>query len=292
MLFNFLGYLFLYMPHFIRLYLAKFISIILYTVDKRRKKDIIANLNFAYNGTLDENIKREIIKTNYINLVYNTILFFMLSVSSKQRILDMIDIDNPQIIQNLLDNNEYIVFVTAHYGNWEYTTPAFSCYFNHKITAIARMTKYEIINKYLKLVRSKFNIAIIDKKGAAIPLIKALKKDKVVGIVTDQNTADNEGELVEFFSKKVRHTPIASLLAIKYNAKIVHFFSYYSSDYKKLKIKILPPIEFQRTNNTEEDIHKLTQIQSTMLEEIIKENPKEWLWFHRKFKNQYEEIYR
>lgn len=290
--FNSLGYLFLYMPHFLRLGIAKLIAFILCTLDKRRKKDLIANLNFAYNNMLDEHTKQEIIKTNYLNLVYNTILFFVLAVNSKQRILNMIDIENPQIIQNLLDNDKYIVFVTAHYGNWEYATPAFSCYFNHKITAVARMTKYQIINKYLKFVRSRFNIEILDKKGAAIPLIKALKKDRVVGIVTDQNTADNEGRLVEFFSKKVRHTPIASLLAIKYNAKIVHFFSYYSSDYKRLKIKILPPIEFQKTNNTEEDIENLTQIQSTILEQIIKENPKEWLWFHRKFKNQYEEIYR
>lgn len=33
-------------------------------------------------------------------------------------------------------------------------------------------------------------------------------------------------------------------------------------------------------------------MQSNILEQIIKENPKEWLWFHKKFKNQYPEIYK
>lgn len=289
---NLLGYFFLYMPHFLRLGFAKLIALFLFLLDKRRKFDLLANLDFAYNNTLSKEQKKEILKTNYLNLVYNSISFFMLAVSTKERILKTIHIDKPEIIQNLLDNHTNIVFVTAHFGNWEYTTPAFSCYFNHRITAVARMTPYPLINEYLIQVRSKFNIHILDKKGAAIPLAKALKKDKVVGIVTDQNTANKEGELVNFFGKKVRHTPIASLLARKFDAKIIHFIAYYSKDYKKILIKILPPIEFQKTQNAQEDIHNLTQIQSDILEQIIKENPKEWLWFHKKFKNQYEEIYK
>lgn len=295
LLFSFLkclGYLFLYMPHFLRLGFAKTIALILFLLDRRRKFDLLTNLDFAYDHSLPPSQKKEILKTNYLNLVYNSISFFMLSVSNKAQILDSIKIDKPEIIQKLLETNTKIVFVTAHFGNWEYTTPAFSCYFNHKITAVARMTPYPLINEYLIKVRSKFNITILDKRGAAIPLAKALKKDGVVGIVTDQNTTSKEGELVDFFGKKVRHTPIASLLARKFDAKIIHFIAYYSKDYRKILIKILPPIEFQKTDDAQSDIHNLTQIQSNILEQIIRENPKEWLWFHKKFKNQYPEIYK
>ncbi|MDY5616043.1 MAG: lipid A biosynthesis lauroyl acyltransferase, partial [Helicobacter sp.] len=286
LLFSFLkclGYLFLYMPHFLRLGFAKTIALILFLLDRRRKFDLLTNLDFAYNHSLPPSQKKEILKTNYLNLVYNSISFFMLSVSNKTQILNTIRIDKPEIIHKLLETNTKIVFVTAHFGNWEYTTPAFSCYFNHKITAVARMTPYPLINEYLIKVRSKFNITILDKKGAAIPLARALKKDNVVGIVTDQNTTSKEGELVDFFGKKVRHTPIASLLARKFDAKIIHFVAYYSKDYKKILIKILPPIEFQKTDDAQSDIHNLTQIQSDILEQIIRENPKEWLWFHKKF---------
>lgn len=97
--------------------------------------------------------------------------------------------------------------------------------------------------------------------------------------------------LVKFFGKNVRHTPIASLLALKYDAKIVHYIAEYSKDYRKINIKILPPLEFQKTQNLQADVQTLTQLQSNILEKIIRENPKEWLWFHKKFKNQYPEIY-
>lgn len=295
LLFSFLkslGYFFLYMPHFLRFNFAKGVAFILYVLDNRRKYDLLANLDFAYDGKLSKEQKKEILKTNYINLVYNSISFFMLSVSTKARILKSIEIQGKEIVQDLLNNGEKIAFVTAHFGNWEYTTPAFTCAFSHEIAAVARMTPSKIVNEYLQLVRERFNITILDKKGAASGLIRALKKCGVVGIVTDQNTNERDGLLVKFFNKSVRHTPIASLLALKYNAKIVHFIAEYSKDYRKIKITILPPIEFNKSGNLQEDLQNLTQIQSTMLEQIIRQNPKEWLWFHKKFKNQYEKIYK
>ena len=287
-----LGYLFLFMPHCLRLGFAKGIAFILYYLDSRRKFDLMANLNFAYNNALEDSKKREILKINYLNLVYTSISFFMLAVSNKEHILKTTCFENEEIIESLLQKGEKIIFTTAHYGNWEYTTPAFTCTFNHPIVAVARMTPSALINAYLIKTRSKFQVKILDKQGAMLRLVKALNKSNVVGIVTDQNTANSEGLLVKFFGKNVRHTPIASILALKYDAKIVHVFASYSQDYRKIIIKILPPLEFQKTENLQDDIQKLTQLQSDILEKTIRENPKEWLWFHKKFKNQYPEIYR
>lgn len=288
-----LGYCFLYLPHCLRLGFAKGIALLLYLLDSRRKFDLLANLDFAYNNSLTKAQKQEILKTNYTNLVYNSIAFFMLSVSQKRHILEKISIENPEIIESLLQKGEKIVFVTAHYGNWEYALPAFSCYFNRPITAIARMTNNALYDSYLIQTRSKFQIKILNKGGggAMLGLVKALNKTKAIGIVTDQNTKKSDGLLVKFFDKNVRHTPIASILALKYNAKIVHVFTSYSKDYRKISIKILPPITFNKTEDLEADIQNLTQIQSDILEQAIRENPKEWLWFHRKFKNQYKYIY-
>ena len=287
-----LGYLFLFMPHCLRLGFSKGIAFILYCLDSRRKFDLMANLNFAYNNALEDSKKREILKINYLNLVYNSISFFMLAVSNKEHILKTTCFENEEIIESLLQKGEKIIFTTAHYGNWEYTTPAFTCTFNHPIVAVARMTPSALINAYLIKTRSKFQVKILDKQGAMLRLVKALNKSNVVGIVTDQNTANSEGLLVKFFGKNVRHTPIASILALKYDAKIVHVFASYSQDYRKIIIKILPPLEFQKTENLQDDIQNLTQLQSDILEKTIRENPKEWLWFHKKFKNQYPEIYR
>lgn len=170
----------------------------------------------------------------------------MLSVSNKAQILDSIKIDKPKIIQKLLETNTKIVFVTAHFGNWEYTTPAFSCYFNHKITAVARMTPYPLINEYLIKVRSKFNITILDKRGAAIPLAKALKKDGVVGIVTDQNTTSKEGELVDFFGKKCVIHPLPHSLQENLMQKSFILLLIILKITERFSLKFYPPLNFKR----------------------------------------------
>ncbi|WP_245892541.1 lipid A biosynthesis lauroyl acyltransferase [Helicobacter valdiviensis] len=290
--FNSLGYFFLYMPHFMRLGLAKGIAFILYKLDKKRKNDILANLEFAYCGNLPKKQKQEIIFTNYLNIVYNAIGFFMLGVSSKEQILKSSTLQNSHFIQEALDSKKPIIFVTAHFGNWEYATPIFTCHFNLPITAVARMTPYPLINEYLYKVRERFNIKILDKKGVAPSLIKALRNHEIIGIVSDQNTANKDGELVKFFNKNVRHTPIASMLARKFDGIILPCFVSYSSNYSKHLFTIYPPILPKNGEDSREEIHNLTQLQSDVLEKAIRENPKDWLWFHRKFKNQYEEIYR
>ncbi|CAM2769246.1 lipid A biosynthesis lauroyl acyltransferase [Helicobacter burdigaliensis] len=290
--FNFLGYFFLYMPHFLRLGFAKSVAFFLYKLDKKRKNDILANLEFAYNGTLDIRTKQEIIRTNYLNLVYNFIDFFILGVSKKEYILKTSTIINKHFITDAINSKKPIIFVTAHFGNWEYATPIFTCHFDLPITAVARMTPYPLINEYLFKVRERFNIKILDKMGVAPSLIKAVRNKEILGIVSDQNTADKEGELVKFFGKDVRHTPIASMLARKFDGIILPCFVSYSKDYSSHIFTLYPPILPQKLEDTREEIHALTQLQSDVLEKAIRENPKEWLWFHRKFKNQYEEIYR
>ncbi|MDE5591883.1 MAG: lipid A biosynthesis acyltransferase, partial [Helicobacter sp.] len=289
-LFTFLkgvGLFFLYMPHCLRFNFASFIAFLLFKFEKRRKSDLFANLDFAYDGVLSEAKKQEIAKANYLNVVYGVIGILILGVSSKEQVLKNIHFNQLDIVEDLLEKDAHIVFVTAHFGAWEYAAPAFACRFNRPILVIARNIPYLLINEYLMHIRSRFNIQVLDKKGSLSSLIKALRRDKVVGIVTDQNTSEKEGELVNFFGKKVRHTPIASILSRKFDAKIIHAFTYYSKDYKKILVDILPPIAHEKSENIHDDIYCLTQIQSEILEKTVRESPEQWLWFHRKFKNQY-----
>ena len=53
---------------------------------------------------------------------------------------------------------------------------------------------------------------------------------------------------------------------------------------KKYKIIFKDPI-------FEKDIQKSVQLQSNVIEEMIKEKPEEWYWFHRRFKHYYEDRY-
>jgi len=112
-----------------------------------------------------------------------------------------------------------------------------------------------------------------------------------VGLLVDQNTSDKEGKLINFFAKLARHTPSATLIARKTGTPIIPVFMT-ADDYKNYNITFYEPIITDKTENSEEDIKKSVQEQANITQKVIEAKPDEWFWLHRRWKNQYEELYK
>jgi len=70
----------------------------------------------------------------------------------------------------------------------------------------------------------------------------------VVGIVIDQNTAADQGVLVDFFGKPARTTPVAALLARRRDIPVLPAFSRRLPDGRHL-LAILPPLPLEKILN-------------------------------------------
>lgn len=285
----FLGYLFLYMPHSLKMAVARGLAVFASLIDKRAKH-IKANLKFC-SFEMPPQEQKELIKACYFRIIYNSITFFELGVMSEEKLKKRVIYDGSENVEKLLAQNRKIVFFTAHFGAWEYLTPAFALGFCHSIAAFARLSKYPLVNEYLQKTRQRFNTIIIDKNKGLAKGIKALKDIGVIGIVSDQNVSLNEGVIVKFCNQNCCVSPVVSLLALKYNAAIVPAFARYSSDFRQVIFEAQEPILPPKSGELSENILALTQKQSDILENQVRKYPQEWLWFHRKFKNTHSEIY-
>ncbi|PTB86169.1 hypothetical protein C9925_02265 [cyanobacterium G8-9] len=86
-----------------------------------------------------------------------------------------------------------------------------------------------------------------------------------------------------FFAKKATHTPLASILSRKFGLDLIP--AYISTeDYEEYTVKIYEPIKSLKTDNQEEDLAILTQLQADIMEDVIRSNPKQWFWMHRRWK--------
>jgi len=113
--------------------------------------------------------------------------------------------------------------------------------------------------------------------------IKVINQEKVVGILTDQAIRKNQSIDVTFFDNKATHTPLASILSRKFDLDLIP--AYISTeDYINYKVKIYNPIKRIKTDNQEEDLAILTQLQASIMEDVIRQNPKQWFWMHRRWK--------
>ncbi len=287
--FNIFQWIILHTPNFIKTPILKGVARLAYLLDAKHRHIAKVNLDLAYEDSLNEKEKREIIKKVYENLLFNLADFVKNQGISKEKLLSKVKFENAEIIENAKKSGKPIILMTAHYGNWELLSLAIAAKFG-SLSVVGRPLDSKVMNKILERNRKQFDIEVIPKKGAMRPLIKALKDRRLVGLLVDQNTSDKDGVLIDFFGKKARHTPSVAILAKRLNAVIIPTFIQ-TYDHKNYIISFYTPLKINDSGNREEDILENVQAQADITEQVIRQKPDEWFWLHRRWKNQYRDKY-
>jgi len=288
--FNTFQWIILHTPDFIKFPIIKGLARLAYFLDTKHRHIAKVNLDLAFEDSLNEKEKREIIKKVYENLLFNLADFVKNQGISKEELLSKVKFENVEIIENAKKSGKPIIFMTAHYGNWELLALAIAAKFG-PLSVVGRPLDSKVMDEILKRNREQFNIELIPKKGAMRPLIKALKDRRSVGLLVDQNTTDNEGMLIDFFGKKARHTPAVAILAKRMNAVIIPAFIK-TDDHTVYTINFYTPLNMRDSGNKDQDILENIQAQANITEQVIRQKPDEWFWLHKRWKNQYASYYK
>lgn len=280
-IYYFLKFLVKFCPSFILKSFGNFIAFCFFKFDKKHTKIIKTNLNLCQIEASDE-----LILQIYKNYAKFALEFLKNQDKTKDQILKDIVFENEEIMQEARNLGRPVIIQTAHYGNWELLSLATAAKFG-ALSIIGRRLDDEKMDEILSKNRKRFEIELIDKKNAAKPSLMALKNNRILGILTDQNTAKSEGLEIEFFGKKALHTPAASIFAKKTKALIVPAFIYQKDN--KYIVKFMPKIDILSLENDE--ILQATKAQAKATEMMIRQKPDEYFWFHARFKHFYEDLY-
>ncbi|MEA3384559.1 MAG: lipid A biosynthesis lauroyl acyltransferase [Campylobacterota bacterium] len=258
-----------------------------YKFNKEHKKYAKANLDFIYNNKISEDRKNEIIKNSYKNLIYNLYEFIENQTLDLKGFERKIKVENESFITDAIKNNRKIILVTAHYGNWEYGNNFIPLKYG-PTTMVGRPMNNKYLNEELDDTRTKNGTQMLSKSNASRGLVKALKDNRIIGLVVDQH--NRTGIDVDFFGHKVKQTDSAARLALKFDALIIPLF-FTMDSFGKYTAKFYEPID-PKEFNSDDDILKLTQIQANIIEKHILNNPDQWFWQHKRFKFYNNEIYK
>lgn len=266
------------------------VAALIRTLDYKHHYIAHVNLDLAYGESISHAEKQKIISQTYENLLFNLADFIDNQGIDRKRLLAKVNFQNGEIFENALNSAKPVILITGHYGNWELIGLAIAARYV-PLSVIGRPLDSSVMNAILRQNREQFDIDVIDKNGAMRAMIQCLKKGRVLGILVDQNTAENEGVLIDFFGHKARHTPSVALLARKFNAIVIPTFIS-STDHKHHSITFYPPIEIETTGDHDKDTLTHVQAQAEITEQVIRSKPDEWFWLHKRWKNQYEHLYR
>ncbi len=278
-----------YMPIRLTRSLLGFFAFIAYSLDKKHRHVARVNLDLAFEDKKSEKEKEQIIKDCYKNILYNLAEFVKNQGATKEEILSKVVFKNTEALENAIKTKRKVIVTTAHYGNWELLSLAIAVKFS-AVSIVGRDLDSKVMNTILTKNREQFDVELISKDGAMKGMMKALKQNRSLGILVDQNTSEKEGLLIDFFGKKARHTPSAAILARKFDAIIIPGYIR-TYDHNTFEITFYDPIQTKVSEDKDEDILNSVKKQALITEQIIEEKPNEWFWLHQRWKNQYEELY-
>lgn len=282
-LYKLFGFLLWILPAgFIRV-LMKGLAWFAYMVSAKHRKIIQSNLNLAYQPPLEDKEKKEIGIHAFMNLIDTVFGIIRRDGMHTDEVLENVSFEGGEIIEKYQKEGKKFILVTGHYGNWELLSQSIAIKFNLTLVGVGRKLDSDLMDKVLKENRERFNVEMVYKQGAMKGCIKSINEGKIIGILTDQGIRKNQSLEVDFFGTKASHTPLASILSRKFDLDLVP--AYISTeDYKHYKVKIYEPIKALKTDAQEEDLATLTQAQSDIMEQVIKEDPKQWFWMHKRWK--------
>jgi Kdo2-lipid IVA lauroyltransferase/acyltransferase len=135
-----------------------------------------------------------------------------------------------------------------------------------------------LIDDFVERRRALSGNRVVTKKVAARTILRALEANQPVGILVDQNSLLNEGVFVDFFGVPACTNAAFVKLAAHSGATVIPGFALWSQEERKYVLRFYPPVEISG------DVVADTQRLHSVIEDVIRTYPDQWLWIHRRWK--------
>jgi Kdo2-lipid IVA lauroyltransferase/acyltransferase len=269
--------------------ITKTLARLWYALDRRHRLITLRNLEFALGQKLSQKQREELapeVFHHFIKVFFEALAMLLLPLSHLRSIVIVTGAEHAEAALKL---GKGIVAIVAHAGNWELTGMVYGMGY-HPLAIVARQHDSPVLDRIIRFLRERGGNTMVAKQGGLKAILKQLKKNQIVGMAIDQNTTTKGGILVDFFGHPARTTPIAAILARRFGTPVMPVLSRRLPDGRHL-IQISPPLPLEITEDAEADIRRHVQLQSDTIEAWIRISPDQWLWLHRRWKNQFPKLY-
>tara|TARA_B100000029_G_scaffold321559_1_gene313979 strand:- start:991 stop:1866 length:876 start_codon:yes stop_codon:yes gene_type:complete len=248
----------------------------------RSKKIIKQNIKIGL-GEIDDKSQNEIINSMWSNIGRTLAEYVFLKDFKYNRTnFDHMKINGVNYLDKIKKNNETVIFYSAHFANFELMAMELDK-FGIKCAAIYRPLNNFFLNPLMEYLRMKYICPNQIPKGrmGMREIISKVKDGYSIALMVDQRVS--EGPRALFFNKPAHTTTIPAQLALKYDCKLVAI-SLERKEGPNFEMTIHEPYKIEKTGNDEEDTKNITLKINQIIEKMIIQNPKQWIWSHNRWK--------
>lgn len=239
---------------------------------------VIKNLEGSFPETVDTNKTAKKFYDHLADVVFESIKCFTIR---KENLLKRITCDNPEIMEQYAKEKRSVIFMSAHYCNWEYIIYSMNLLFPHLAIGVGKPLTNKVMNKLTNGKRSKFGMKIIN----ATNIKEEFAKDKDVLtaslFLSDQYPGGvNKGFPTKFLNKETEFLFGAEKYARDYNYPVVY------ADVERIKRGRYKIHIIKISDNPKEAAQgEIMKTYISLLEKTIQRAPEYWLWSHKRWKD-------
>ena len=284
---QFLGFLFLrilillfWLIPFRVLYIhSDIIFFIYYHVLGYRKKVVWQNLKNSFSDKSDQELKN-IAKAFYKNLSDITVEGIKGLSMSKKSLLKRYKVLNPEIADQIYEQNNSVITISSHYTNWEWGVLCLSLQFKHKSVGLYKPMSNKYIDEYMRKTRTSWGMNLISIHETAKYFEKNNSEPSMYIMVADQSPANyQKAYWIDFLNQETACLHGPENYAKKYNLPVIYgHIERVKRGYYEVALSNV------EMNPKEKRAGEITQAYMKILENIILEKPENWLWSHKRWK--------
>ncbi len=268
-------------PYRTDIFFGSLIGEIAYLIIPKRKKITLQNLSRCFRDKDQKNLKK-IARSTYRNIGKSLTEYILFPKLNKKKILNLVEIQGEELFDSALKEKKGAVLVTGHFGSWELMGAALRQK-GYPIDFLVGEQHNLLVDNLMNRHREMMGIGIIKMGVATRGVIKALRKNRFIAMLSDQD-AGRDGTIVNFFGYPASTPRGPAAFCLKTDAPMIMGFII-RLDNKKQKIIFQKIEKEEKTGDKEKDINRLTQAYTSLLEDYVKKYPDHWYWLHRRWKS-------
>lgn len=185
-----------------------------------------------------------------------------------------------EYFQDELKKNSGIIGLTAHIGNWELLGIIMSK-LGFRLNSVALTHDNRLVNKIFVGQRQSAGSNVLGL-GNIRGCISALKRNEILALVGDKDFSNNS-VTVKFFGRDAEFPRGPAMLSLRTGARILPGFLLREKD--GFNMILHGPIQFEKKGIFEEDVVELTRSYVSVIENIVRQYPTQWIMFRKFYKD-------
>ncbi len=260
--------------------LSDFFYLVFYHLIGYRKKVVRGNLTRSFPEKSDAEIRsiEKAFYRHFCDLVLESLKNFS---ADKGDLAARFEHRNTEVLDKLHAEGRSAILAGGHYGNWEMWALSAPPHFKHRLMAIYKRLSNPYFDEKMRTTRGKFGLELVSTKETD-EWLRGHQQDLFFSVFAIDQSPSNprKAHWIEFLGQETACLFGAEKYAKEFNLAVV-----FGHLRKISRGKYAIDYELVTTDACSYEQGKLTEQLSRMLEADIRQEPRYWLWSHKRWKH-------